>query len=357
LFLQTISCSHCNLQLSTTRAFRRLAGPGTQIVLVSLADNALFGSLPSSCFTWTAVEEQGNRPNHDGVPTGSTLLDTTPTWPQTLALLDVSNNPGITGALPEAGGGYEDLAFIDLGDTRVTGPIPDSWRRFTSLQILNLLDTNVSCVLEQWSNGSIYCELPDFLAASSTMVQEQLPSASSSSSSFSSSAVVQYQPGVHCRQMGFAAFPLSSVKVDPSYLGHTLCTCDSGWFGKDGQCVQCPSECTCKGDVVRDCYPIIRFGEFNNSAGVLDIPGVSVPFVLSMIMPCPSTLAGASLCNPDSLPWPQFYYGQTRTVEADPTVQSADCPVCSADDGASPCLLLYSRVCRVQVLIGRGPTS
>jgi hypothetical protein len=289
-----------------------------------MSDNQLVGTLPASCFTWTALEEQGNMPDRNVVPTGNVLLDTTPTWPQTLVLLDLSNNIDITGPLPDAGGGYEDLAFINLGNTSLFGPVPDSWWRFTALQILNLESTNVSCGLKQATNGSIYCDLPSFLVASTTLLQEQIistpalppsPAANSSDDSDDSDdLVVQYQPGVHCRQVSFADYPLSNVKVDQSFLGHTLCTCDTGWFGKDGQCVQCPAECYCKADVVQNCYPILQFGQFSQSVPNAPMPneaGVIVKFVLSAILPCPLTLQGASLCNPSRKPWPQFYYGQT----------------------------------------------
>lgn len=65
-----------------------------------------------------------------------------------------------------------------------------------------------------------------------------------------------------------------------------------------GQCVRCPTGCTCNGDVVQDCFPILEFLAPADSQ-------VPVIFV-SAIIECPLTVTGSSLCNPNSVPWPAF---------------------------------------------------
>src|SRR4051812_28255564 len=54
--------------------------------------------------------------------------------------------------------------------------------------------------------------------------------------------------GVHCAQIGLTAGGLTSVFIDATYSNLTLCTCDANYFGRDGICIACPNECTCRDD-------------------------------------------------------------------------------------------------------------
>lgn len=84
LSLQVFSCQRCGLQLEAAMVFRALGGPGSRLTLVSLAMNNIIGTLPTSCFAWTALEELGAN--------GAQV--STPTWPLTLQMLDLSGNKG-----------------------------------------------------------------------------------------------------------------------------------------------------------------------------------------------------------------------------------------------------------------------
>jgi hypothetical protein len=83
--LQIFSCQRCGLQLDVAMIFRALGGPGSRVAVVGLAMNEIMGTLPSSCFAWTALEELG---------ASNAVQLSTPTWPLTLQLLDLSGNRG-----------------------------------------------------------------------------------------------------------------------------------------------------------------------------------------------------------------------------------------------------------------------
>jgi hypothetical protein len=71
----------------------------------------------------------------------------------------------------------------------------------------------------------------------------------------------------------------------------------------------CPSECSCNGDIVKDCYPIIQPGAVSGNPavdGTISVQSIT-PFSLLQLIPCPRTSSGLSLCNADGLRWTAFY--------------------------------------------------
>ena len=67
-------------------------------------------------------------------------------------------------------------------------------------------------------------------------------------------------PGFHCPELDLVSQNFSTVAIDETYYGRTLCTCDANYFGKNGICVRCPSQCACNGDVIRNCFPVVNRG-------------------------------------------------------------------------------------------------
>lgn len=66
------------------------------------------------------------------------------------------------------------------------------------------------------------------------------------------------------------------VTLSPAYYDYVLCTCDDSFFGRNGNCRSCTSDCTsCYGEVVVGCFPTpTRF------------------------IPCALTSSGTTVCNP-----------------------------------------------------------
>ena len=124
--------------------------------------------------------------------------------------------------------------------------------------------------------------------------------------------------GFHCPALQLLSQNFSSAAVDPSYYAHTLCSCDANFFGRDGLCVRCPAQCSCSGAVVRDCFPVVRRGRVlaagsgtGTAMRVQPNPDAVRPFAVAAFLPCPRTLTGRSLCNPDGVSWPRFYDVET----------------------------------------------
>jgi hypothetical protein len=252
--LQSISCQQCNLQLTLEQVLWAVGGAkngyqANTLQELTLANNFLHGSFPSSSFIWSALSQVNSYSPYSGVPA--------PAWPQSLELLDISSNANLQGTLPIVGTGYTALRTLRFGGTNISGPVPDSWSKFSSLQEINAHITNQSCPLRQLTNGEVcheiaivelavvlmsqgqcdvllcmfqlFCLLPSWLEVLPELAQIPVTPTST-----------ELVTGIHCPELGLATAGYFHVVIDPSYYFNTLCKCDAGYWGKERQCVQCP---------------------------------------------------------------------------------------------------------------------
>jgi hypothetical protein len=308
LAVQTLSLSSCGLQLTTD-----VLGTAVQrmnLHTLNIANNpGLLGGLPAF--------------------NGLNGASNSASWPPSLQRLVLRGCTGVSGSLPSAYSAFQ-IMEIDLTGTSLSGVLPESWANLASLTQLSLHDTYVTCDMVLTASGELFCPLPSWLRKSSTL--QQLPAVADTST---------FVPGVHCQQLGLTSTALSSVQIDPGYTFLTTCACDAGYFGKvslwllwwqlsrlgmgllltswcvlfhayclqDGQCIACPIECSCNGDSIQDCFPILIEGwvtGIQQVDGSVEVAGVQ-PFTLLQLLACPNTLTGASLCNAQGLSWTAFY--------------------------------------------------
>jgi len=169
------------------------------------------------------------------------------------------------------------------------------------------------------------CALPDWVTVTGTVAGGAATTAPDSASPLPS--------GFRCPTFGTAQSPYSSVSLDESYGARTACSCDANYFGRDGQCVRCPSGCSCSADRVQGCWPGLQRGSVTlgsgsdggsdggGSEGDADSdahPGASiVPFRLLAMIPCARSESGAPLCNPAGVSWRHFYSLRDVSESAD----------------------------------------
>jgi hypothetical protein len=153
----------------------------------------------------------------------------------------------------------------------------------------------LQCYMYQVENGDLICGNPPWVVstASSTQVSDPLFPGS-------------YIPGLHCPLFGVSGNPYASVAVDEDFYDHTLCTCDAGFWGCNGRCIKCPDQCSCNGTVVKDCFPIMTLGTVKRVSLAEGNLAIDQPFTVTEMLPCQRSIAGDTLCNPHSKPWPQF---------------------------------------------------
>jgi hypothetical protein len=113
-------------------------------LVVLWLQNKIFGFVPGASLSWSALQQ-----------TIQPGLANPPTWPRSLAVLSLANNPSISGTLPPAGEGYLALTSMDWSNTSVSGPIPESWSNLVALKSLNLKATQISCNLVQQADASV----------------------------------------------------------------------------------------------------------------------------------------------------------------------------------------------------------
>lgn len=70
-------------------------------------------------------------------------------------MVDLSNNPGITGTLPPSWGELTNLVYLDISNTSVQSAIPSSWQGMQNLLYLSASQTLLCGVLPRWSADAL----------------------------------------------------------------------------------------------------------------------------------------------------------------------------------------------------------
>jgi hypothetical protein len=174
--------------------------------------------------------------------------------------------------------------------------------------------------------------MPDWVVQTGTVAGGDSDSASAPLMTAAAPAASSPHSSFHCPTFGTAQSAYSTVALEESYGARTDCLCDANYFGRDGQCMRCPGGCSCSGDLVQGCWPVIRQGSVTvgggrsndsdssgggssraDSADSAAHPGATIaPFRLLGMLPCARSETGASLCNPDGISWRHFYSGLQR---------------------------------------------
>lgn len=165
-------------------------------------------------------------------------------WLLGLRELDLSHC-GLVGSLPNVDIGFTALSGLDLSYNNFTGTIPQSFGNFLGLRELRL-EGNPG-LINTTGHG-----LPLFL----------IPASDGSSTTNSSGGYSC--PNLRIRpqsSIGASSSEATFVTLDPTYYHHTLCSCLDTWFGSNAHCQRCGEECTCRADIIRDCYPVRRVDE------------------------------------------------------------------------------------------------
>jgi hypothetical protein len=121
----------------------------------------------------TGTSGPANRKCHEGPvsridrQSGKNLTGVLPSWngdpgqgalPQLQELL-ITNNPGLTGTLPESYGDMEEINYLNLANNNLEGPLPKAWDKMTKMQNLDLY------VKEKKEFIQVYREVRDFLCS------------------------------------------------------------------------------------------------------------------------------------------------------------------------------------------------
>ena len=275
--LSMFSCQWCGLSLPLTSLFR---SPTVQVL--QLANNDLF----------------------DGFPPPSVVSQVQFSYPP-LTVLSIANNTRIRGRLPFTQGLLQTIQSFDFEGTSLTGSIPASWSELAALTQVNIANTSVRCNLIVTAESQLQCAVQPVLDVSPTIT-------------IAAVSLADPAAGVHCSAQTIVATGSAGVTADPASHGFTLCSCDSGSFGVHARCYRCPDGCSCTADRIANCFPVVRRGHIAVSAQV-DAAGARpvlngsiAPFAVDVVLPCPRTVTGSSMCNPDGVVWPRFY----RIIEA-----------------------------------------
>jgi len=264
-YLQILDLSLCEMEGSAFSAFTwtnvPTPLPGWFITILDMSWNGLSGHLSHTIF-------DRDVPGYNFV---TYLLQ-----------LKVGHN-NLTGSLPEATPGW-DITVIDFSYNNFQGYVPDSYVNFRQLRELRLE-----------GNPGLRAPpgrpLPSFLTTAEFGVTT------------SSSAGV----GWSCPALRHVSNPGAIVTLDPSYYDYQLCECVDKYFGKGNQCQLCPSgACQCSASVIEGCYPVPVGGLGAGSGSGLTLSKENSGTEFFVILPCPLSILGQSLCNPLGLPWPGF---------------------------------------------------
>jgi len=196
----------------------------------------------------------------------------------------------------------------------ITGAIPQPWSDVVSFQRMELGNTKLSCKGTERYPGA--CPLPPFIQPSNV-----------------SSIAGPIGSGYSCPSLIFLPNPTAVLSLSPSYYEYALCQCESEYFGWNGVCKRCPTGCRCKGGTVTGCFPAklyaasqqMREGEtamlssslstVHTTASIASSPtsftalptldpSTSASLASSLLLPCPLTITGQTLCNSQGRPWP-----------------------------------------------------
>ena len=186
-------------------------------------------------------------------------------------------------------------------------------------------NTHRQCSVGADSEAQLRCDVHSMLAVSQAI-------------EIASASLADPDAGVHCSALTIVATGSSGVTADPSYHSYTECRCDPNSFGINARCYRCPEGCTCTQDTIQNCFPVVQRGSIvvspADASGTRSvIAGSIAPFAVAALLPCPRTVTGASLCNPNAISWSSFY----RIVESSSAVPTAlmDDPSLSRADSDS----------------------
>ena len=218
-----------------------------------------------------------------------------------LSLLDVHSN-NLTGTLPVLTPNFTELGAVLTG-LRSLAVLPDGATSFGATQAFYQSLTPMSLsVFRAHDNplihGSIpesYGKLPylDTLTVYGTAMQAPSNQLLPNFLKFSSITTVKINYLHLSCSLIVGAFRNMTVEVSGKYTNWDNCECDPGFYGRHGECVECPPSCPCLGSYLTGCYPSLRMDNTSSAE-----PSMSV-------LPCPRfgmTTQAATACNPDERP-------------------------------------------------------
>ena len=218
-----------------------------------------------------------------------------------LSLLDVHSN-NLTGTLPVLTPNFTELGAVLTG-LRSLAVLPDGATSFGATQAFYQSLTPMSLsVFRAHDNplihGSIpesYGKLPylDTLTVYGTAMQAPSNQLLPNFLKFSSITTVKINYLHLSCSLIVGAFRNMTVEVSGKYTNWDNCECDPGFYGRHGECVECPPSCPCLGSYLTGCYPSLRMDNKSSAE-----PSMS-------ILPCPRfgmTTQAATACNPDERP-------------------------------------------------------
>jgi Leucine-rich repeat (LRR) protein len=218
---------------------------------------------------------------------------------------------GLYGLLPEVSEGWSVQSY-DLSSNNFSGPIPESMANFRALRELRL-EKNPG--LQAPLAGPL---LPHFV----------VPVSGNGTDGGGVTTSASAGVGWSCPALTLRANPAAVVTLDPAYHRFELCSCTERYFGRANQCQLCPAndQCSCSGDKIAGCYPVELTPE--------DAADIGMPGSRYVMLPCPLTISGESLCNPHNLPWPwmQHLNGSAATNEAMSSSRTSGDKIGSSED-------------------------